>query len=85
MIPVLAIIRVRGPKGGLSFWAPVILVWLLGGLIGLILSPLLIVFCLARGRNPFAVAAGVAQLVCSLKGVNVEVEAPSASVQVRVI
>jgi hypothetical protein len=85
VIPVLAIIRVRVPKGGFSLWAPVILLWLLGAVVALILSPLLFAFCLARRRNPFAVAAGVTGVVCSLRGVNVDVEAPAASVQVRLI
>ncbi len=85
MIPLLAIVRVRRPRGRFDLWAPVILLWLVGALVALILSPLLFVFCLARRVNPIAMAVTLVRLVCALKGVNVEVESPAASVQVRLI
>jgi hypothetical protein len=82
---MLAIIRVKVPKGGFHLWAPVILLWLLGAVVALILSPLLIVYGLFRRVNPFAVAAAVTRIVFALRGVNIEVEAPSALIQVRLI
>ncbi len=85
MTPVLAIVRIRHRNGGFTLWAPVILLWLLMALLALILSPLLLVYGLARGRNPFGVAAGVCGLVFSLGGTVVDVESPTASVLVRLI
>ena len=85
MIPVLAIVRVRQPKGGFAIWAPVVLLWPLAAIVALILSPFFAVYWTARRVNPFAVAGAMSRLVFNLRGLNVEVESPSASVQVRLI
>jgi hypothetical protein len=85
MMPLLAIIRIRHRHGGFSIWAPVILLWLLIAVLGVILSPLLAVCALAQRRNPVAVAATFWWLVFALKGTLVEVEAPASSVLVRLI
>ncbi len=85
MTPLLAVIRVHQAGRGFTLWAPVIVLWLLLALVALILSPLLLVYGLARGRNPIAVAAGVCGLVSSLGGTRVDVETPAASVTVRLV
>jgi hypothetical protein len=40
---------------------------------------------MARGVNPFAAWATLVRLFFSLTGLNIEVESPGASVQVRLI
>jgi hypothetical protein len=85
MMPVLAIVRVRHPKGRFAIWAPVILLWLLMGVLALILAPFWTVYVLARGRNPIALAGGVCRLVFSLRGAVVDIDSPAASVLVRLI
>lgn len=85
MMPLLAIIRIRGPRGGFSIWAPVVLLWPLLAVLGLILSPILVLAALALGRNPATGGAAFWRLVFALKGTVVEVEAPASSVLVRLI
>jgi hypothetical protein len=85
MMPVLAIVRIRHPRGGFAIWAPVILLWPLVAALGLVLSPVLTGIALAKGRNPVAIADGLRRLVFSLSGLVVEVESPAASVLVRLI
>jgi len=85
MMPVLAIVRVRHPKGRFAIWAPVILLWLLVALVGFVLSPVLAAGALARRRNPLAMAGAFWRLVFALKGTVVEVDAPASSVLVRLI
>ena len=85
MIPVLAIVRIRQPKGGFAIWAPVILLWPFAAVVALILWPFFAIYWIARRVNPFAATAALSGLAFSLRGLNVEVESPSASVQVRLI
>ncbi len=85
MMPVLAIVRIRHPKGAFAIWAPVILLWPLLTAVGLLLSPVLTGVALAKGRNPVAIADGLRRLVFSLSGTVVEVDSPTASVLVRLI
>jgi hypothetical protein len=85
MIPVLAIVRIRHPKGRFGVWAPLILLWPLLALLALILAPVWTLYVLARGRNPAVLAGGICGLIFSLRGACVEIESPAASVLVRVI
>ena len=85
MIPALAIVRVRHPRGGFRVWAPVLLLWPLAAVAALILSPILTAYWMIRRVNPFAAAGALVRLAFSLSGLNVEVESPSASVHVRLI
>ena len=85
MMPLLAIIRIRHPRCRFTLWAPVILLWLVVAVLGLILSPVLALGALAERRNPVALAAGFWGLVFALSGTVVEVDSPAASVLVRLI
>ena len=86
MIPVWATVRVRSPgMRPLRLWLPLFLVWIL-------LSPLIVLAVLVvvlAGPvfrvNPFALLAGVYRLLSGLAGTLVEIEAPDASVLVRVL
>ena len=85
MMPLLAIIRIRGPRGGFSIWAPVVLLWPLAAVVALILAPFWMIYVLARRRNPLKIAVGICGLIFSLSGARVEIDSPAASVFVRVI
>ncbi len=80
MIPLLAIIRIRRPQGDFSLWLPVFVLWLLL----VLLSPILAAAFMTRRVNPFAGLAGLAGLLGAANGLRLEVESPTASVQVRV-
>lgn len=88
MIPLLAIVHVRHPKGAIRIWAPLFLVWLLVLLAAAILSPILIpagLIALGFGFNIFRWAAALIAVVCSLSGVLVQVQAPKARVLVQIV
>jgi hypothetical protein len=81
MIPLIAIIRIRRPHGSFSLWLPVFLLWPLL----VLLTPVLAATFMARRVNPVVGLAGLGGLLGSSSGLRLEVESPSASVQVRVI
>ena len=88
MIPLLAIIDVRHPKGAFRLWAPLFLVWALLAIVATVLSPILILaglVCLAAGFNPFRWAIALVALFCSLAGVLVQVQSPRANVLVQIV
>ena len=85
MMPLLAIIRIRHAHGGFTLWAPLVLLWLLVAVLGLVLSPLLALGAWVGRRNPAALASGFWALVFASKGTVVEVVSPAASVLVRLV
>jgi hypothetical protein len=96
MIPLVARVSVRGPKGRgkdhgdedgrgkesrtFRFWIPLFLVWLMILPRALLLSPLIFIACLACGMNPFRGFAAMWQLLCSLSHTECEFEHGSAGV-----
>jgi hypothetical protein len=85
MIPVLATVRIETGRTRIGFWAPLLLLWLLLAPLAVVLSPLLIVMCLAMRLNPARAAGALAGVLCALPGVRVEVESPGATVLVRIV
>lgn len=86
MIPVFAIVKFE-PRHGrrIRLWLPLFLVWLLLVVLGLLLSPLILIGCLIARLNPFAVIWSLVRVFVALAGVNIEITSPDANVLVRVV
>ncbi len=86
MIPVLATVQVERPdQAPVRIWAPVILIWIVLLPMLVMLSPLLAVGALALRVNPLVAFGVLAEVVAAASGTIVEVEAPGASVNIRLI
>lgn len=86
MIPVFAIVHVEPRRGRrIRLWLPLFLVWLLLAVLGLLLSPLILIGCLIARLNPFATLWNLIGVFVALAGVNIEITSPDAAVLVRVI
>ncbi len=86
MIPLLAIVNVRPAHGkGIRLWLPLFLVWLLLIVLGIILSPLILIACLIARLNPFLTVWRLIGVFVAMAGTDIEVHAPDADVVVRVI
>ncbi len=84
-MPLLAIVRVRRAGGGFTIWAPLFLLWLVLAPVAVLAAPFFLVVCLVRGLPPIGAVAGVLGVVCALAGSRIEVDAPDASVRIRLI
>jgi hypothetical protein len=86
MIPLVAIVQVHPSHGRrIRLWLPLFLVWLLLVVLGLVLSPLILIACLIARLNPFAAIWGLIGVFVAMAGTDIEVEAPEATIIVRVI
>jgi hypothetical protein len=86
MIPLLAIVQIE-PRNGhrIRLWLPLFLVWLLLVVLGLVLSPLILIACLIARLNPFQVIWSLIRVFVAMAGTHIEVQSPDANVLVRVI
>jgi len=97
MIPLFAVIRIStrpdrrrfkpGSKplpGWYGIWVPLFLVWLLLLPLVLVLLPLAMLALVMVRVNPFRALATFWQILSGLTGTHVEVNAPDASVLVRI-
>jgi hypothetical protein len=86
MIPLMAQVVVEADNGRpIRLWLPLFLVWLLLVVLGVILSPLILVACLIVRMNPFTTVWRLCRVFAALAGTHIEVRAPDAVVLVRVI
>jgi hypothetical protein len=86
MIPLMAQVVVEHEHGRpIRLWLPLFLVWLLVVILGVLLSPLIIVACLMVRMNPFTTAWRLCRVFGALAGTHIEVQSPEAVVLVRVI
>ncbi len=86
MIPLMARVVIDQPGGRpIRLWLPLFLVWLLLVVLGVILSPLIIIACLIARLNPFTTVWALIRVFCALAGTHVEVQAPDAVVLVQVV
>lgn len=82
MPPVL----VRFGLGRRRFWLPVILLWpfgLLGLAVALLLLPVLVLF--RRGRAWIRFGWASYRMLCSLRGLRVDVASPDQSVHINIV
>lgn len=85
MIPLLAIVRIRHPRGGFGFWAPLALVWLVLAPLAVLLSPVFAIACFVMRLPPARAFAGVIAVLCASAGAQIEVDTHDTSVRVRLI
>jgi hypothetical protein len=86
MIPLVAIVRIEPPHGRrIRLWLPLFLVWLLLVVLGLVLSPLILIACLIARMNPFTAIWRLVGVFVAMAGTDIEVESPEATIVVRVI
>ena len=85
MIPLLAEMQVqRRGRPALRLWLPLFLLWLVLLPVAVVLLPFGVLGWAVTGRDPRAIAAFFG-LFAALAGTHVEVEAPAASVLIRII
>jgi hypothetical protein len=86
MIPLIAVVQIQ-PRHRRRFrlWLPLFLVWLLLVVLGLVLSPVILIACLIVRLNPFLTVWGLIGVFVAMAGTHIEVRAPDATILVRVI
>ena len=86
MIPLVATVAVRARPAGRVLWIPLplFLVWLLLLPFAVVLSPVLLVACVAGRVNPFRAASVTWQVLTALPRTRVDVDHPDASIRVRI-
>jgi len=86
MIPLIAVVQIE-PRHGrrIRLWLPLFLVWLLLVILGLLLSPLILIACLIVRLNPLRVIWSLISVFVAMAGTHIEVQAPDAVILVRVI
>jgi hypothetical protein len=81
---------VAGPRADaahvtrIRLWLPLTPLWILLAPFALLLSPALAAAPAARGVNPLRAAFAIGALLMSLAGTVVEVDAPGASIKIRI-
>ena len=86
MIPLMAHVVVQSGHGRpIRLWLPLFLVWLLLVVLGVLLSPLIIVACVIARMNPFTTVWRLCRVFAALAGTHIEIQSPEAVVLVHVI
>ena len=86
MIPLMARVVIdHGAGRPIRLWLPLFLVWLLLVVLGVILSPLILIACLIARMNPFTTVWALIRVFWALAGTHIEVQAPDAVVLVDVV
>jgi hypothetical protein len=83
VIPLLAILRVRGQRS-LSLWLPLFLIWLLLLPVLLLLSPVALVALLIARNNPWAAISAFWGVLCGVRGTRIEVVTPGKMVLIQI-
>jgi uncharacterized membrane protein len=85
MIPFVASVRFRNLRGrGFRLWIPLAIVWLLLAPVALLLLPIVFAACWVARIDPFAALAALWQVLCGLRGADVEVGNRGSSVLIHV-
>ena len=86
MIPLVAVVSLRNQESRtLRVWIPLFLVWLLLVPLGILLSPFIVIACLACQVNPFRGVVVVWQILNALADTNVEFEQRSAGLSFHIV
>jgi len=86
MIPLIATVRIKPRRGrSIRLWLPLFLIWFLLVVLGVLLSPIIVIACLIAGLNPFTAVWGLIRVFLALAGTEIEIQAPDALVLVRVV
>jgi hypothetical protein len=86
MIPFVAVVSLRNRESRtFRLWVPLILVWLLIVPLMVLLSPLIVVACLACRVNPFRGFTVVWQILSALRETELEIDRRSAGVSICIL
>ena len=86
MIPFVAVVSLRNQESRtFRLWIPLVLIWLLLLPLGILLSPLIFIACLACRVNPLRGMAIVWQIVNALTDTQFEVEHRSAGMSFHIL
>jgi hypothetical protein len=86
MIPLVAVVSLRDRESRtFRLWVPLILVWLLVVPVVVLLSPLILVACIACRVNPFRGFAVVWQILSALRETEFELDRRSAGVSICIL
>jgi hypothetical protein len=77
-------VRPRG-RGPIRLWLPMVLVWLLLLPFAVLLAPFLALWMIIRRMNPFRAMGALLGLLTALSGTRIEVDSPSAFVNIRLV
>jgi hypothetical protein len=84
MIPLLATVTVdREGRRPIVIWAPLFVLWLLGGPLLVLMLPLINATIIAARMDPRAVSALI-RLAIAARGLSIDIQSPRALVRVRV-
>jgi hypothetical protein len=86
VIPLVAVVQIEPRRGRrIRLWLPLFLVWLLLVVLGLLLSPLILVACVLTRLNPLGTVWRLVRVFVAMAGTHIEVRSPEAAVLVRVL
>ena len=85
MIPMLATVSIRHPRGRIRLWAPLFLLWLLLLPLVILALPPIAITGLITGVNPIRFVVGVVSVLSASVGTHIDVQAPGAQVLVRIL
>jgi hypothetical protein len=86
MIPFVAVVSLRDRESRtFRLWVPLILVWLLIVPLVVVLSPLIVIACVACRMNPVRAFAVMWQILRALRETELEVDHRSAGVSICVL
>jgi hypothetical protein len=86
VLPLVVRVHVFGRAGGgVRLWIPLFLMWLLLVPFAVVVLPVLFIVCIVVDVDPLPALGAIWRVLCGLRGTNVEVDAPDASVFVHVL
>jgi len=86
MIPFVAVVSLRNQESRtFRLWIPLLLIWLLLLPLGILLSPIIFIACLACRINPFRGVGLTWQVLSALTDTSIEVEHRSAGMSFHIL
>jgi uncharacterized membrane protein len=86
MIPFVAVVSLRNQESRtFRLWIPLVLIWLLLLPLAILLSPFILIACLACRVNPLRAVAVMWQIVSALNDTQFEVEHRSAGMSFHIL
>lgn len=85
MTPNIAIVHVSNPHWrGCRLWIPLFLLWIPAILLSPLIFVVIVCACMVGRISPWRAIAVIWDILCSLPGTDVRVQAPDANVLVRI-
>ena len=83
MIPLVAVLRVRGQRS-VNLWLPVFMIWLLLLPAVLLLLPVALAALLVARINPWPASSAAWSVLCGTRGTHIEVVTPGKMVLIHI-